>query len=168
MYVVREQSFEGQAMTPATVELLKRIKEMAEFDEGAFGKWWFLYGGGLHRMWKTRKYSDILEKAKWLPRQAAEQQHTQSAKLIDTLIRVIEKQAEALEFYGDKLNWDEIWVTFTDENEGDVQCKIDLDDLEFKMDGEMCIESVAGKRARQAQAEVQAEVQELLKGVCGE
>jgi hypothetical protein len=52
-------------------------------------------------------------------------------------------------FYADESNWDEIWVD-DDLDGGDCSCKIDMEDVEVKEDGEGQIYySTAGKRARE-------------------
>lgn len=65
---------------------------------------------------------------------------------------------DALEFYADINNWDEIWVDSpdgNDDNSGDCSCRIDFEDVEIKTDDDGSIYySCGGKRAREALAKV--------------
>lgn len=66
----------------------------------------------------------------------------------------VNKLVEALKFYANTTNWDEIWLDSedgNDDNSGDCSCRIDLSDVEIKKDKDGSIYySTAGLTARQA------------------
>ena len=68
-------------------------------------------------------------------------------------LAIVQPLVEALEFYANKLHWDEIYHDEDDglDVSGDIQCKISLADVEYKerTDGEI-ISAYAGLRARSA------------------
>ncbi len=74
---------------------------MSEAAKAAWSAWWFVNGGGIHRAWKHKEYSDIRKLAEYLPKAAWDEQQKVIDRLEadrDSLRARVERLREALDY----------------------------------------------------------------------